>query len=98
MRIINGHTHAYDLWDYLAALLQSPRCPRSAGVIDRIRRAATELGAFLEIDALAAGTTPLCWTASTSDDLSPTNDAANATGCRRWHLRNLIESQALSPW
>jgi hypothetical protein len=39
------------VWDYLAAMLQSPRCPRSGGVIDGIRRAAVELGAFLEIGA-----------------------------------------------
>jgi hypothetical protein len=39
------------VWDYFAALLQSPRWPRSGGVIDGIRRAAAELGTFLEIDA-----------------------------------------------
>ena len=46
------------VWDYLAALLQSPRCPRSGGVIDGIRRAAIELGAFLEIDAPGGGHDP----------------------------------------
>jgi integrase len=46
------------VWDYLAALLQSPRCPRSGGVIDGIRRAATELGAFLEVDAPGGGHDP----------------------------------------
>jgi integrase len=46
------------VWDYLAALLQSPRCPRSGNVIDGIRRAAVELGAFLEVDAPSAGHDP----------------------------------------
>ena len=46
------------VWDYLAAMLQSPRCPRSGGVIDGIRRAAIELGAFLEIDAPGGGHDP----------------------------------------
>ncbi|MFI9365526.1 hypothetical protein ACIG5E_31410 [Kitasatospora sp. NPDC053057] len=38
-------------WDYLANLLRSPRCPRSAGPVDDLRRAAVELGAFLEVEA-----------------------------------------------
>jgi integrase len=46
------------VWDYLAALLQSPRCPRSANVIDAMRRAAIELGAFLEVDAPSGGHNP----------------------------------------
>ena len=46
------------VWDHLAAMLQSPRCPRSGGVIDGIRRAAFELGAFLEIDAPGGGHDP----------------------------------------
>ncbi|WP_226380266.1 site-specific integrase, partial [Pseudonocardia sp. KRD291] len=45
-------------WDYLADLLQSPRCPRTAGVPDGIRRAAVELGAFLQVDAPAGGHDP----------------------------------------
>ena len=43
------------VWDYLAALLQSPGCPRSGGTIDGIRRAAVELGVFLEADAPGGG-------------------------------------------
>ena len=46
------------VWDYLTALLQSPRCPRTRGVIDGIRRAAIELGAFLTIDAPDGGHDP----------------------------------------
>ncbi len=46
------------VWDYLADLLQSPRCPRTAGVVDGLRRAAVELGAFLEVDAPAGGHDP----------------------------------------
>ena len=46
------------VWDYLANLLQSPRCPRTAGVLDGQRRAAIELGAFLELDAPAGGHDP----------------------------------------
>ena len=46
------------VWDYLAGLLQSPRCPRSGSVIDGIRRAAIELGVFLKIDAPGAGQDP----------------------------------------
>lgn len=46
------------LWDYLADLLQSPRCPRSAGVIDGLRRAAVELGVYLETEAPGGGHDP----------------------------------------
>jgi integrase len=46
------------LWDYLADLLQSPRCPRTAGVIDGLRRAAVELGTFLDLDAPTGGHEP----------------------------------------
>ena len=46
------------VWDHLAAMLQSPRCPRSGSVVDGIRRAAIELGAFLEIDAPGGGHDP----------------------------------------
>jgi hypothetical protein len=46
------------LWDYLAAMLQSPRRPRSVGVVDGLRRAAIGLGAFLEIDAPGGGHDP----------------------------------------
>jgi integrase len=45
-------------WDHIAALLQSPRCPRTASVTDNVRRAATELGAFLELDAPGGGHDP----------------------------------------
>ena len=45
-------------WDYLADLLRSPRCPRSAAPIDDLRRAAVELGVFLEIDAPGGGHDP----------------------------------------
>ena len=45
-------------WDYLADLLQSPRCPRTGGVIDGIRRAAVELGVFLQVDAPGGGHDP----------------------------------------
>lgn len=46
------------LWDYLADLFRSPRCPRTGGPIDGLRRAATELSAFLEIDAPVGGHDP----------------------------------------
>jgi integrase len=46
------------VWDHLAALMQSPRCPRSGGVFDGIRRAAIELSAFLELDAPQGGHDP----------------------------------------
>lgn len=45
-------------WDAIADLLQSPRCPRTASVVDDIRRAATELGAFLAVDAPGGGHDP----------------------------------------
>ncbi|MFJ9847588.1 tyrosine-type recombinase/integrase [Kitasatospora sp. NPDC101155] len=45
-------------WDYLADLLRSPRCPRSAGPVDDLRRAAVELGVFLEIEAPGGGHDP----------------------------------------
>ncbi len=43
------------VWGYLADMLQSQRCPRSGSVVDGIRRAAIELGAFLEVDAPGGG-------------------------------------------
>ncbi|MDX3641793.1 site-specific integrase [Streptomyces sp. MB09-02B] len=46
------------LWDHLADLLRSPRCPRTATAIDSLRRACTELGAFLEVDAPGGGHDP----------------------------------------
>ena len=46
------------VWDHLAGLMRSPKCPRSGGVFDGIRRAATELGAFLEVDAPGGGHDP----------------------------------------
>jgi hypothetical protein len=45
-------------WDYLAALLQSPRCPRTATSFDNLRRACIELGVFLDADALGGGHDP----------------------------------------
>ena len=46
------------LWDHLAGLLRSPRCPRSRGPFDSYRRAAAELSAFLEADAPEGGHDP----------------------------------------
>ncbi len=46
------------LWDYLASLMRSPRCPRTAMPLDEIRRAATELGGFLEVEAPGGGHDP----------------------------------------
>lgn len=45
-------------WDYLANLLRSPRCPRSANGIDGIRRATLELGTFLQTDVPGGGNDP----------------------------------------
>jgi len=38
--------------------LQSPHCPRSGGTIDALRRAAVELGVFLELEAPDGGHDP----------------------------------------
>jgi len=46
------------LWDHLAAMLQSTRCPRTAGPFDQARRAVVELSAFLEADAPQGGHDP----------------------------------------
>ena len=46
------------LWDHLAGVMRSVRRPRSAGPLDAIRRACTELSAFLEIDAPGGGHDP----------------------------------------
>jgi hypothetical protein len=46
------------LWDHLADLLQSADGPRSRGPLDALRRACSELGAFLEVDAPEAGARP----------------------------------------
>ncbi|MFJ6518389.1 hypothetical protein ACIQJ4_09080 [Streptomyces filamentosus] len=39
------------LWDHLAEWLRSPQCPRTRGPFDQMRRAAVELGVFLQTDA-----------------------------------------------
>jgi integrase len=46
------------LWDHLADLLSSPRCPRTRKVFDGLRRACAELSAFLAVDAPAGGQDP----------------------------------------
>ena len=46
------------LWDYLAALLRSPRCPRTSTSVDDLRRAVIELSAFLELEAPGGGHDP----------------------------------------
>ena len=46
------------VWDHLTGLLQSPQPPRTGGVFDATRRAATELGVFLENDAPEGGHDP----------------------------------------
>jgi len=46
------------LWEHLAEILRSPRCPRSRGPVDDIRRACSELSAFLEISAPGGGHDP----------------------------------------
>jgi hypothetical protein len=46
------------VWDHLAGLLQSPRCPRTACSFDNLRRASVELGAFLAVDAPGGGHDP----------------------------------------
>ncbi|MFZ0121065.1 MAG: tyrosine-type recombinase/integrase [Pseudonocardiaceae bacterium] len=46
------------LWDYLAALLRSPQCPRTKLPVDGLRRAVTELGAFLELETPGGGHDP----------------------------------------
>jgi integrase len=45
-------------WDYVAGLLRSPRCPRTASPVDDLRRAVTELGVFLETEAPGGGHEP----------------------------------------
>lgn len=50
------------LWDYLADLFRSPRHPRTRLSIDTARRAITELGAFLEVDAPGGGQDPTALT------------------------------------
>jgi len=46
------------LWDYLAAMMRSPRCPRTAMPLDELRRATTELSGFLEVEAPGGGHDP----------------------------------------
>ena len=46
-------------WDYIATLLRSPGCPRTAGPVDDLRRAAVELGTFLDLDAPGGGHDPV---------------------------------------
>jgi integrase len=46
------------LWDHLAGMLRSPKCPRTRGSFDQFRQGAAELGAFLEADAPGGGHDP----------------------------------------
>jgi integrase len=46
------------LWDYMANLMRDPKCPRSRGPFDDVRRAAVELSGFLDLDAPDRGNTP----------------------------------------
>ncbi|MGY1984221.1 tyrosine-type recombinase/integrase [Nocardia gipuzkoensis] len=46
------------LWDHLAAMLRSPKCPRWRTAFDAVRRAAVELGAFLATVAPRRGHDP----------------------------------------
>ena len=46
------------LWDHLAGVLRSPRCPRSRSPFDYCRRAVIELSAFLESDGPQGGHDP----------------------------------------
>lgn len=46
------------LWEHLAEWLRSPHCPRTRGPFDNMRRAAVELGTFLQAEAPAAGHDP----------------------------------------
>ena len=51
------------LWDHLAGVFRSPRCPRSARPFDDMRRAVLELSAFLEVRAPGGGHDPAVLTA-----------------------------------
>ena len=51
------------LWEHLAAVFGSPRCPRSARPFDDMRRAGLELSAFLELRAPGGGHDPAVLTA-----------------------------------
>ncbi|MFB9678344.1 tyrosine-type recombinase/integrase [Streptosporangium vulgare] len=46
------------LWDHLAELLRSAKCPRTRGHFDSARRAMLELGGFLALDAPRGGHDP----------------------------------------
>ncbi|WP_199783131.1 hypothetical protein [Streptomyces alboniger] len=46
------------LWDYLAAILRSPKCPRTGATFDHARRGIVSLSAFLEADAREGGHDP----------------------------------------
>jgi len=72
------------VWDHLAAMLQSTRCPRTAGPFDQARRAVVELSAFLEADALTEVTTPACSGKSTRSGLSPTSGTGPGMAFDRW--------------
>ena len=45
-------------WDHLAEMLGSAGCPRTGQPLDDLRRAATELGAFLQLEAPGGGHDP----------------------------------------
>ena len=46
------------LWDYLAGVLRSPQCPRTASFMDCARKGCVELGAFLQAQAPGGGHDP----------------------------------------
>ena len=46
------------LWDHLAGVLRSPKCPRTGTTLAHARRACVELSAFLQAEAPAGGHDP----------------------------------------
>jgi len=46
------------LWDHMADVLRSPRCPRTACPMDHARRACLQLSAFLRLEAPGGGNDP----------------------------------------
>jgi hypothetical protein len=84
-------------WDYIAGLLRSPGCPRTASPVDGYRRAATELGAFLELEAPGGGHDPAVLRREHMAASSSTSGTASARPCPPWRSGGLAEARAPSP-
>lgn len=72
------------LWDHLAAMLRSARCPRARGTFDRFRRPWSSSAHFWKLRLLMAATTWPCSGQSTPSGSPLPSVTGLGTACRLW--------------